>query len=144
MTADDKFSLLKRRILRQYIQIHLSEKQKAFPDFFCAFLKFALNFDYFRKKLTLIAYVFSTLRSPKEVVRWMPKKSPLRGALDRQLGKWSKTLIEPQRQHLYHIYWSLWNSLRRNNWLFVTCKMLRLFVNTLKAMTTILFLIEAI
>ena len=40
-----------------------------FLTFFCAFIKFTLNLEYFPKKMTLIAYVFPKLRTPKEVVR---------------------------------------------------------------------------
>ena len=53
----------------QTIQTHLSEKQKNFPRFLCAFLKSVSNFEPFQKKMTRIAYVFPELRIPKNVVR---------------------------------------------------------------------------
>ena len=40
------------------IDMHLSEKQKIFSEFFSAFSESALNFEHFQKKMTLIAYVF--------------------------------------------------------------------------------------
>ena len=40
------------------IQMHLSQKQKIFSQFFAAFSESALNFEHFQKKMTLIAYVF--------------------------------------------------------------------------------------
>ena len=49
--------------------MHLSEKQKTFSQFFCAFFKSSSNFEHFQKKMTLIAYVFPKLRTPKNVVR---------------------------------------------------------------------------
>ena len=52
----------------QTIQIHLSEKQKAFPQFFSAFLKSKSNFEHFEKKMTFIAYLFPKLQTPKNVV----------------------------------------------------------------------------
>ena len=67
--VDDKYSLLTLENLMEPIQMHLSEKQKTFSDFFCAFLKSILNFELFQKKLTLIAYVFPNLRPRKDVVR---------------------------------------------------------------------------
>ena len=67
--VDDKYSLLTLENLMEPIQMHLSEKQKTFSDFFCAFLKSILNFELFQKKLTLIAYVFPDLRTRKDVVR---------------------------------------------------------------------------
>ena len=47
-----------------------------------------------------MACVFLNLRTPKEVVREMSKKSRLRGSFDRKHGKRAKTLIQYQRQHL--------------------------------------------
>ena len=56
-------------ILTQWIQIHLSHKQKDFSQLFSEFFKFKLNFERFEKKITIIAYVFPTLRTPKNVLR---------------------------------------------------------------------------
>ena len=51
------------------IQMHLPQKQKIFSEFFSAFFKFALNFEHFQKKMTLIAYVFPKLPTTKNVLR---------------------------------------------------------------------------
>ena len=51
------------------IQIHLSQKQKIFSEFFAAFFKCALNFEHFQKKKNLIAYVFPKLPTSKDVLR---------------------------------------------------------------------------
>ena len=77
-TVDDKYSLLNRENSMQAIQMHLSEKPKTFVVFLCAFFKSKSNFEHFRKKMTLIDYVFSKLRTPKNVVSLMSKKSRLR------------------------------------------------------------------
>ena len=53
----------------QTIQMHLSKKQKIFSEFFAAFFEFALNFEYFQKKMTLIAYVFTKLQTTEDVLR---------------------------------------------------------------------------
>ena len=50
------------------IQMHFSQKRKIFPQFFSAFLVSALNFEYFQKKTTLIAYVFPKLPTSKDVL----------------------------------------------------------------------------
>ena len=50
MTADDKYSLLNRDNLMQPIPTRLSEKQKAFFEFFLAFSKSTLNYEHFQKK----------------------------------------------------------------------------------------------
>ena len=50
LTADDKYSLLNRDNLTQAIQTLLSQKPKAFSQFFSSFLKSTLNFEHFPKK----------------------------------------------------------------------------------------------
>ena len=53
----------------QTIQMHLSQKQIIFSEFFSAVFESALNFEYFQKKMTLIAYVFPKLLTTKDVLR---------------------------------------------------------------------------
>ena len=50
LTADDKYSLLNRDNLTQQIRMQLSQKQKAFSQFFLAFSKYTLNFEDFEKR----------------------------------------------------------------------------------------------
>ena len=100
LTADDKYSLLNRGNLTQQIQMLLSQKQGNFYELCFAFFKSTSNFENFQKKMTVIAYVFLNIRTRKEVVRYMSKKSCFRGSLDRQHGKRAKTLIQSQWQHL--------------------------------------------
>ena len=65
LTADDEYSLISSDNWMQTIQMHLSQEQNFFSEFFAAFFKFALNFKDFEKKMTLIAYVFPKLPSLK-------------------------------------------------------------------------------
>ena len=53
----------------QTIQMHLSQKQKFFSAFSSFILESALNFEHFRKKMTLVAYVFPKLPAPRDVLR---------------------------------------------------------------------------
>ena len=69
LTADDKYSLNSKEKGMQTIQMHLSQKQNIFSWFFSAIFESALNFEHFPKKMTLIAYVFSKLRTTKDVLR---------------------------------------------------------------------------
>ena len=69
LTADDKYSLISSDNWMQTIQMHLSQKQKVFSQFFAAFFEFALNFEHFQKKMTLIAYVFAKSPTTKDVLR---------------------------------------------------------------------------
>ena len=50
LTADDKYSLLNRDNLTQPIRTPLSQKHKAFSEFFLAFSKSTLHFEHFQKK----------------------------------------------------------------------------------------------
>ena len=76
------------------IQIHLSQKEKIFSEFFSAFLESALNSEHFQKKMTVIAYVFPKLPTTKNVLRQMSKSSRSREPLDMRHGKWAEALIQ--------------------------------------------------
>ena len=107
LTDDDKYSHHSRHNLMQPNQMHLSQKQKTFSQFFYAFFKSTLNFRHSQKKITLIAYVFPKKRTPKDMVRKMPKKSSFRVPLERQHGKRDETLIQSLGQDLCYIHGSL-------------------------------------
>ena len=76
------------------IQMHLSQKQKIFSEFFSAFFESALNFEHFLKKMTLIAYVFPKLPNTKNVLREMSKSFRFREPIDRRHGKCGEALIQ--------------------------------------------------
>ena len=83
--------------------------------------------------MTLTADVFLNLRTPKYVVREISKKSRFRGPFDKGHGKRAETLLKSERQHLYHIYWSLWRILELKKSIWVIWKVLGLFVKPLTA-----------
>ena len=83
--------------------------------------------------MTLIADVFAKLRTQKNLVRSMPKKSRFKGSFKKQHGKCAQTLFKFAWQNLYHIYWSLWRQLTFKKFLLVICKISRLFPDTLSA-----------
>ena len=85
------------------IQMHLSQKEKIFSQFFSAFFKSALNFEHFQKKMTLIAYAFPKLPTTKNVLRQMPKSSRFREPLDKRHGKRAEALIQYESERLYHL-----------------------------------------
>ena len=93
MTAVDKYSLLNRDNLKQPIPTQLSQKRKAFSEFFLSFSKSTLNFEHLQKKITFIADLFPKLRTPKNVLRYISKKSRFKGPFDRQHGKRVQTLV---------------------------------------------------
>ena len=53
--------------------------------------------------MTLIADLFPKLRTPKNVVRYMSKKSRFKGPFDKQHGKRVQTPLQSKPQHRYHI-----------------------------------------
>ena len=104
LTADDQYSLLNRDNLKRPIRERLSQKQKAFSEFFVEFSKSTLNFEHLqKKKMTFRADSFPKLRTPKNVVRYLSKKSRFKGPFDRQHGKRVQTLLRSVPQHCYHI-----------------------------------------
>ena len=76
------------------IQMHFSQKEKIFSEFFSGFFESALNSEHFQKKMTLIAYVFPKLPTTKNVLRQMSKSSRFREPVDRPHSKWGKALIQ--------------------------------------------------
>ena len=53
LTADDKYSLISKDKWMQTIQMHFSQKQNIFYEFFSAFLESELNFEHFQKEMAL-------------------------------------------------------------------------------------------
>ena len=133
LTPDNKYSLLNREYLLQHFQMQLSEKGNIFSQFFWPFRNLDSILNSFKKKMTLIAEVFLNLPSPKKVVRSMSKKSCFRGSFDNWHGKQTDKLLKSEREHLYHIYWSLWKQFSCKKSVLVICKILGLFVNPLTA-----------
>ena len=56
------------------------------------------------KNITLIPDSFPKLRTPKNVVRYMSKNSRFRERFEKQHGKQAQTLLQFEREHLFHIY----------------------------------------
>ena len=61
LTADDKYSLLNRDNLTQPIRTPLSQKHKAFSQFFLAFSKSTLNFEHFQNKYDPLSLFISEI-----------------------------------------------------------------------------------
>ena len=53
--------------------------------------------------MTFIANLFPKLRTPKNVVRYMSKKSQFKGPFDKQHSKRVQNLLRSEPQHRYHI-----------------------------------------
>ena len=58
----------------------------------------------FIKKVTLMAHVIPKLRTPKNMVRSMPKKSRFRASVEKEHGKCAQTLFKFEGKPLDPIY----------------------------------------
>ena len=76
------------------IQMHLSQKQKIFSEFFASFFESPLNFEHFQKKRTFIACLYPKLPTTKNLLRQMSKSSRFREPVDRRHGKSAEALIQ--------------------------------------------------
>ena len=102
LSADGKYFLSMRQFNATNSDGIIS-KTKNLSPFFSSFLKSSLNLEHFRRKMTFIADVFPKLRTPKNIVRSMPKKSRFRGSLQKQQAKCAQTLFKLERHPHYHI-----------------------------------------
>ena len=123
MAADEKYPVLDRDNLTIPIQIQLSQKQKTFSQFLCAFLKSLLNFKYFEKKMTPRVFAF-----PKLLLR---KRGQIK--FDKQHVKRAQALVKSASQHLNYMHWSLPRQLNWKKSLLVTSQILWLLANILAA-----------
>ena len=127
------------------IQMEISQKQKTFSQFFAAFLKSRLNFEYFEtKKMTLTAFVFPKLKNPKT---WLDKclKSPF------SEDSYRRNLINVPKDclNLYHSPFIIFTDQCQFNWVgkslsYWHAKSWDCLLTHSLPMKSILFLIETI
>ena len=115
---------------KQFRCIYLKNK-KPFLYLCVHFSNLRQILNIFQKKMTLTAYEFLKLQTPKHVLREISENSPFRWPLDTQHGKREEKLLHSQWQHLSHIHWSLWKKLSLKKTPLVSWKILKLFVNSL-------------
>ena len=69
LSTDEKYPALNRDNLTVAIQMQLSQKQKNFCEFFSAFLKSRLIFEYFERKNDSHSFCISEVADSENVVR---------------------------------------------------------------------------
>ena len=124
--------------------MELSRKQKTLSEFFSSFFKSSFNLEHFQKEMTLIADVFPKLRTLKNMIISMLKKSCFRASVEKQHRKCPKALFKFEGQPLDHIPWSLGSQLSYKKCLLAICKISKLFPNTLSTYGKYSLLIETI
>ena len=113
--------------------MQLSQKHKTFFHFFASFLKSSLNFKHFNKKDDPHRFCISEITDSKSEVRQMCKKCRFRGTNNKQHGQRAIILLKSASQQFHHIFWSRSRQLSIKKFLWLTCQILGLLVNTLTA-----------
>ena len=90
-------------IWRSQFRSNYLKNEKLFLNFFLHFRNLHEILNICNKKMSLIADLFAILRTPKNVVRYMSKKSRFKGPFDRQHGERVQTLLRSGSQDRYHI-----------------------------------------
>ena len=94
---------LTENIWRNQFKSNYLKNEKLFLNYFLHFRNLHEILNICNKNMSFIADLFAKLRTLKNVVRYMSKKSPSKGLFDRQLGKRVQTLLQSGSQHRYHI-----------------------------------------
>ena len=94
---------LTENIWRNQFGSNYLKNEKLFLNFFLHFGNRHEILKIRQKKMTFIADSFAKLRTSKNVVRYLSKKSRFKGLFDRQHGKRVQTLLRSEPQHPYHI-----------------------------------------
>ena len=94
---------LTENIWRNQFGSYYLKNQKLFLNYFLLFRNLHEILNISNKKMTFIADLFSKLRTPKDVVRYLSKKSRFKGTFDRQHGKRVQTLLRSESKYRYHI-----------------------------------------
>ena len=79
------------------------KNEKLFLNFFLHFRDLHEILNICNKKMSFRADLFAQLRTPKNVVRYMSKKSRFKGPFDKQHCKRVQTLLRSGWQDSYHI-----------------------------------------
>ena len=107
-TANDKYPLRNYENLSLSIQMQLSEKWNTFSQFFVSFLEFPSDFEQFEKKnMMVIANVFPKLKTVKDVLRQISKKTGFKTPFDSLHVQGSQTLVKAARKPFCQIFSSL-------------------------------------
>ena len=94
---------LTENIWHNQFESNYLKNEKLFLDYFLHFRNLHEILNICKKKMTFIADLFAKSRTPKNVVRYLSKKSRFKGTFARQHGKRVQTLLRSESQYRYHI-----------------------------------------
>ena len=104
LPANPKYPVEHYENMRLPIQMQLSEKRKAFSQFFVSFLESTSNFKHLKKKMMAIANVFPKFQTVKILVRPLSKNCGLRKRFDSQHEKVSQILAKSPGEQFFHLF----------------------------------------
>ena len=108
LAADGKYSFSDSENLPQPITTQLSKKKIFFSKFLLHLLNLHKTLNCTKKKMTLMAYVFSKLETVKNLVSWISKNHSFRTHFDSRHGKGCVTLLKAGAKTFYHICSQIW------------------------------------
>ena len=94
---------LTENIWRNQFGSNYLKNEKLFLNYLLDFRNLHEILNICNKKMSFIVDLFAKLRTPKNVVRYMSKKSRSKGPFDRQHVKRVQTLLRSESQYRYHI-----------------------------------------
>ena len=94
---------LTENIWRNQFGSNFLKNEKLFLYYFLHFRNRHEILNIWKKQMSFIADLCAKLRTPKNVVRYMSKKSRFKGPFDRQHGKRVQTLLRSGPQDRYYI-----------------------------------------
>ena len=118
---------------QQHVQTPLSEKPEPFSQILIRFLKTSQNFAHFQKKISLIAEIFRSLLSPRNVLTSIPESSCFRIPFESQRLHLSQTLLKFPQQYFYPNFPLTTDKLSQKKSPSVRSEISGLFGNTLTA-----------
>ena len=118
---------------QEHVQTPLPEKPEPFSQIFIRFLKTSQNFAHFQKKISLIAEIFRSLLSPRNVLTSIPESSCFRTPFESQRLHLSQTLLKFPQQYFYPNFPLTTDKLSQKTSLSVRSEISGLFGNTLTA-----------
>ena len=94
---------LTENIWRNQFGRNYLKNEKLFLNYFLHFRNLHEILNISKKKMSFIADLFVKLRTPKNVDRYLSKKSRFKGLFDKQHSKRVQKLLRSGSQHRYHI-----------------------------------------
>ena len=132
-TADDKYSCHNMQNFWQQFQTLLCQKWKTLSGFFFHFWNVHEIYNFFKKRMSVLAWLFPILLFPKEVATETSRRSFFRTPFGNQRVNGYQTPLKVARHHYYPFFEWISGKLSWKKTALLWSKILRLFANTFTA-----------